>query len=66
MRRYRFMTGEGLVFGIEEGAIEPFLMKRGFSQVRDRNANGLKQAYFTGRNTERNIASGYGIAVATI
>lgn len=66
MRRYRFMTGEGLVFGIEEGAVDSFLKKRGFSQVRDMDANGLKQAYFTGRNAERIIASGYGIAVATV
>jgi methyltransferase (TIGR00027 family) len=66
MRRYRFMTGEGLIFGIEEGAVDAFLKMRGFSQVRDMDANGLKQAYFTGRNAERNITSGYGIAVATI
>ena len=66
MRRYRFMTGEGLFFGIEEGAVDAFLKKRGFSQVRDMDANDLKQAYFTGRNAERTIASGYGIAVATI
>ncbi len=66
MRRYRFMTGEGLVFGIEEGVVETFLKKRGFSQVCDMNANDLKQAYFTGRNAKRNIATGYGIAVATV
>jgi len=66
MRRYRFMTGEGLTFGIEEGAVEAFLKKRGFHQVRDMDANGLKQAYFTGRNAGRKIASGYGIVVAVI
>ena len=66
MRRYRSMTGEGLTFGIEEGAVEAFLKKRGFHQVRDMDANGLKQAYFTGRNAGRKIASGYGIVVAVI
>jgi methyltransferase (TIGR00027 family) len=66
MRRYRFMTGEDLTFGIEEGAVEAFLKKRGFSHVRDMDANGLKEKYFTGSNTERKIASGYGIVVAVI
>jgi methyltransferase (TIGR00027 family) len=66
MRRYRFMTGEGLTFGIEEGAIETFLLKRGFHQVRDMDSNGLKQICFTGKNAGRKIASGYGIVVATV
>ena len=66
MRRYRFMTGEGLTFGIEEGGVDTFLKKRGFHQVWDMDANGLKQAYFTGRNVGRKIASGYGIAIAIL
>ena len=66
MRRYRFMTGEGLTFGIEEGTVESFLKERGFRQVRDMNANGLRQAYFTGKNAGRKIASGYGIVVAEV
>lgn len=64
MRRYRFMTGEGLTFGIEEGAVEEFLKERGFRKVRDMNADGLKQAYFTGKNAGRKISPGYGIVVA--
>ena len=66
MRRYRFITGEGLIFGIEEGTVESFLKERGFRQVRDMNANGLRQAYFTGKNAGRKIASGYGIVVAEV
>jgi methyltransferase (TIGR00027 family) len=66
MRRYRFMTGEGLTFGIEEGTIEAFLKQRGFEKVRDIGAQGLKQAYFTGKNAGREIASGYGIVVAVV
>jgi methyltransferase (TIGR00027 family) len=66
MHRYRFMTGEGLTFGIEEGAVEAFLKKRGFSQVKDMDSNGLRQAYFTGKNASREIASGYGIVVAVV
>jgi methyltransferase (TIGR00027 family) len=66
MRRYRFMTGEGLIFGIEEGTVEAFLKERGFRLVRDMDAQGLKQAYFTGRNAGRKIMSGYGIALAEV
>jgi O-methyltransferase involved in polyketide biosynthesis len=58
------MTGEGLTFGIEEGAVEEFLKGRGFRKVRDMNADGLKQAYFTGKNAGRKISPGYGIVVA--
>jgi len=66
MRRYRFMTGEGLTFGIEEGTVEAFLKEGGFRLVRDMDAEGLRQAYFTGRNAGRKVASGYGIVVAQV
>ncbi len=66
MRRYRFMSGEGLTFGIPEGTVEAFLRQRGFSQVKDVNAADLKQAYFTGKNAERKVAGGYGIAVGRV
>jgi len=42
MRRYRFMTGEGLIFGISEGEVEAFLKARGFRRVKDMNVAGLK------------------------
>ena len=61
MRRYRFMTGEGLSFGIERGAVEAFLKQRGFSGAKDVNAEDLKLAYFTGVNAGRKVAGGYGI-----
>ena len=66
MRRYRFMTGEGLTFGIPEGAVESFLKQRGFRQVKDVNAAALKAAYFTGKNANRNMVGGYGIAIGKI
>jgi methyltransferase (TIGR00027 family) len=66
MRRYRFMTGEGMTFGVEEGEIEEFLKSRGFHKVRDMNTNGLKQTYFTGKNAGRKISPGYGIVVAEV
>jgi methyltransferase (TIGR00027 family) len=66
MRRYRFMTGEGLSFGIERGEVEAFLKQRGFSQARDVNADDLKLAYFTGANAARKVAGGYGIAIGVV
>ena len=66
MRRYRFMSGEGLTFGIEKGTVEDFLKRRGFSQVRDINADCLRQAYFVGPNSQRKVADGYGIAVGMV
>lgn len=47
--------GEGLFFGIEEGAIEAFLSQRGFAMVRNANHEFLKQSYFSGVNTTRPI-----------
>jgi methyltransferase (TIGR00027 family) len=66
MRRYRFMTGEGLTFGIGEGMVESFLKARGFQKVKDVNAEMLKAMYFTGKNAARKVAGGYGIAVGSV
>lgn len=66
MRRYRFMTGEGLTFGIPEGKIGDFLTARGFRQFKDVDAEGLKKAYFTGVNAARRVTPGYGIATAIV
>lgn len=66
MRRYRFMSGEGLIFGIEAGSVEAFLKERGFQRVLDVGAADLKQAYFSGKNAQRKVAGGYGIATAFV
>jgi methyltransferase (TIGR00027 family) len=66
MRRYRFMTGEGLTFGIPEGAVEAFLKSCGFRQVKDVNAADLKSAYFTGKNAARAVVGGYGIVIGKV
>jgi methyltransferase (TIGR00027 family) len=66
MRRYRFMTGEELTFGIAEGEIEGFLKARGFHQVKDVGVEDLKAAYFTGKNAGRKITGGYGIAIGVV
>lgn len=66
MRRYRFMTGEGLTFGIPRGAAESFLKERGFRDVKDSDTDFLKATYFIGRNAGRAIAGGYGIVIGTV
>lgn len=66
MRRYRFITGEGLTFGISEGAAEEFLLARGFRQAKDITTDGLKAAYFTGKKAGRKVAGGYGIVIGKV
>jgi O-methyltransferase involved in polyketide biosynthesis len=53
MRRYRFMTGEGLTFGIPEETVGRFLQGHGFKQAKDVTCEELKAAYFTGKNANR-------------
>jgi methyltransferase (TIGR00027 family) len=66
MRRYRFMTGEGLTFGIPEGTAEEFLRERGFQQIRDVTRDELKATYFTGKNANRKVVGGYGIVIGMV
>lgn len=66
MRRYRFMTGEELTFGIPKGSAETFLRARGFQQVKDVSMDELKAAYFTGKNANRKLVGGYGIAIGKV
>lgn len=66
MQRYSRLTGEGLVFGIEEGKIEEFLSQRGYAQIKNATSQDFKQAYFTSGNQGRAIAPIYAIVHATI
>lgn len=66
MRRYRFMTGEGLTFGIAENDVETFMQARGYSRVKNVNSAELKSAYFTGKNAGRKIVGGYGIVTGCV
>jgi methyltransferase (TIGR00027 family) len=66
MRRYRFMTGEGLTFGIPEGTTGAFLRGRGFQQVKDITVDELKATYFTGKIASRKVAGGYGIVIGKV
>jgi methyltransferase (TIGR00027 family) len=66
MQRARRYTGEGLVFGIEEGQVEEFLRVRGYTQVQNVTSKDLKRIYFTGVNQTRAIAPIYAIVYATV
>jgi methyltransferase (TIGR00027 family) len=66
MRRAQRYTGEGLVFGIEEGQIEAFLQARGYAQIRNMSSADLKEVYLTGVNQTRAIAPIYAIVHATV
>ena len=63
MRRYRFMTGEELTFGIPQGRVDAFLQARDFNEVKDVTTEELKASYFTGKNANRKVVGGYGIVV---
>jgi O-methyltransferase involved in polyketide biosynthesis len=62
MKRYQRLTGEVMVFGIEEGMIEAFLEQRGFYQIKNATNDFLARAYLPNRE----VASVYAIASATV
>ena len=65
-RRITRAIGERLIFGIDEGQIEPFLTRRGFRDVRNADAEELTRLYFTGPNARRAISTGVAIASARV
>src|SRR5262249_6887035 len=66
MRRSAQASGEGFLFGIDEGQIEPFLTRRGFRDVHNADAADLKRLYFTGPNARRAPMTGVAIASARV
>jgi methyltransferase (TIGR00027 family) len=66
MQRTQRYTGEGLIFGIEEGEIKAFLRARGYTQIENMTSNDLKKAYLTGVNQTRIIAPIYAIVHAMV
>jgi methyltransferase (TIGR00027 family) len=66
MRRYRFMSGEELTFGIPESTVGKFLRARGFQQVKNATKEELKAAYFTGKKAGRAVIGGYGIVIGWV
>ena len=55
LHKLLMQVGEPLKFGIMDGMIEAFLMKRGFSQVHNVTCQDYKRAYFHGVNEGRNV-----------
>ena len=66
MQRTQRYTGEGLIFGIEEGKVEEFLSARGFIQITNVTTEDLKRRYFTGLKQSRTIAPIYAIVSAVV
>lgn len=66
LRRSSRLSGEAYLFGIDQGQVEPFLARRGFSDVRDVPLEQLKSMYFTGPNAGRVIAAGIAIVSARV
>lgn len=66
MRWAARLTGEGYLFGIDEGRVQEFLAKRGFSQVRNVTFADLKPVYFTGTNAKRKMPKGLAIVSAEV
>ncbi len=66
MQRYHRRISEGLTFGIERGAIQTFLLQRGFTNVVETDSSQLKRLYCTGVNQGRDVADIYSIVVSEI
>ena len=65
LRRYRGLTGEGMIFGIPEGTIESFLRARGFNEIQKASGGDLERAYF-GQKNSYNVARVYAIVLARV
>lgn len=65
MKRYNVLTGEGLIFGIEEGKIADFLRGKGFDGIVNVTGDDLKRMYFKGPNEKRAVAPYYAIVHGT-
>ncbi len=62
LRRYRWLSGEDLTFGIPTHQIEPFLLARGFRNIVNLDHTELAARYFA--DSKRSVAEGYAIALA--
>jgi len=60
------VSGETYLFGIDQGQVESFLVKRGFCDVLDMSLESIKEKYFTGAKAKRVMASGLAIASARV
>ncbi len=63
---YLAQIGESLKFGIEDGTVETFLEKRGFSQICNVTSQDYRNAYFHGANKDRDVCSFLSFAHAMV
>lgn len=66
MHRSAKVTGEGFLFGIDNGTIDSFLSLRGFKDIQNKTAEELTKIYLTGPNARRSIPSGFNIVSARV
>lgn len=65
-QRVTKMMDETLMFGIDEGQLEPFLAQRGFEKIRNTTDGELEELYLTGPNANRSMTKGVAIASARV
>jgi len=58
--------GEPPKFALKEDAVEEFLSRRGFYQVKSVSLESIKKTYFKGPNAKRNVTNLGGIVQATV
>ena len=66
VRRYGRLSGETFVFSIPIGAVQAFLVERGFCQVNNADHIALEEAYFCRGSRPRKVADGYAIVSAVV
>jgi methyltransferase (TIGR00027 family) len=66
MRRYKAVSGEEIVFGINSSEIKGFLESRGFHDVANVTGDDLHRMYFKGVNEKRKVAPIYSIVHAIV
>lgn len=66
MHRSAKVTGEGFLFGIDNGTIDSFLSTRGFTDIHNKTSDELSKIYLTGYNAGRNIPAGFNIVSAKV
>jgi len=65
-REHMARIGEPWTFGIEEGAIDEFLSKRGYWQINNATPEFLESTYFKGVNQGRKVTPFHAIVHATV
>lgn len=66
MQRFRSISGEAPIFGLNPDETNEFLEQRGFYLINNINSEILKRMYFTGVNANREVAPVYAIVNATV